>query len=66
VKKRISTGPAVIVIALRDRIGEALDHEAIKQYSIMISSLCSSMISVQTRSAFVARENWFRLSRIML
>jgi len=33
---------------------------------IMISSLCLSMISAQTRSAFVARENRFPLFRIVL
>src|ERR1700761_4665192 len=33
---------------------------------IMISSLCLSMISAQTPSAFVARENRFPLFRIML
>jgi hypothetical protein len=32
----------------------------------MISSLCLSMISAQTRFAFVARENRFPLFRIML
>jgi phage baseplate assembly protein W len=32
----------------------------------MISSLCLSMISAQTRSAFVAWENRFALFRIML
>jgi len=39
------------------------DHDANR---IMISSLCLSMISAQTRSAFVARENRFPLFRIML
>ena len=32
----------------------------------MIASICLSMISAQTRSAFVARENRFPLFRIML
>jgi len=43
-----------------------LDHDAIEWNRIMISSLCLSMISAQTRFAFVARENRFPLFRIML
>ena len=43
----------------------SLDHDAIKWNRIMISSLCLSMISAQTRFAFVARENRFPLFRIM-
>src|SRR5216684_8220907 len=35
------------------------DHDPIRLNRIMISSLCLSMISAQTRSAFVARENRF-------
>jgi lipopolysaccharide export system protein LptA len=42
------------------------DHDPIRRNRIMISSLCLSMISAQTRSAFVARENRFPLFRIML
>src|SRR4029077_12344372 len=38
-----------------------LNHDAVKWNRIMISSLCLSMISAQTRSAFVARENRFPL-----
>jgi hypothetical protein len=34
--------------------GRALDHDAIKRNGIMILSLCLSMISAQTRSAFVS------------
>jgi hypothetical protein len=44
----------------------ALDHDAIKWNRIMISSPCLSMISAQTRFAFVARENRFPVFRIML
>jgi hypothetical protein len=43
-----------------------LDHDPTRLNRIMISSLCLSMISAQTRSAFVARENRFPPFRIML
>src|SRR6266851_5658448 len=42
-----------------------LDHDSIRLNRIMISSLCLSMISAQTRSAFVARENRYPLFRII-
>ena len=42
------------------------DHDAIERNRIMISSLCLSMISAQTRFAFVARKNRFPLFRTMI
>jgi hypothetical protein len=50
----------------REDISQSLDHDAIKKNRIMILSLYLSMISAQTRFAFVARENRFPLFRIML
>jgi hypothetical protein len=55
-----------IVPAGREFGIKTLDHDAIKWNRIMISSLCLSMISAQTRFAFVARENQFPLFRITL
>ena len=46
--------------------GKPLDHDPIRRNWTTSSSLCLSMISAQTRSAFVARENRFPLFRIML
>jgi hypothetical protein len=59
VMSAVSTG-------LFDRRRLDLDHDAIKCNRIMISSLCLSLISAQTRFAFGARENRFPLFRISL
>src|SRR5215831_2266051 len=43
-----------------------LEHDVIRWNRHHALALCLSMISAQTRSAFVARENRFPLFRIML
>ncbi|VIO76416.1 hypothetical protein CI1B_64210 [Bradyrhizobium ivorense] len=62
---------AVIVMAgeaftARPRIGRGLKRDEIRLNHHRALALCSSMISAQTRSAFVARENRFTFFRIML
>jgi hypothetical protein len=61
-----ATAGAEAYVTATEAKGQLLEHDDFSSNRHPALSFCLSMISAQTRSAFVARENRYPLFRIML